>query len=455
MPLKPINHIKLSELTLLIKEAMQSRFGEQTFWVLGEVSGHKFYANPDRHYFELLEKEAADKSPVAKVKSIAWTSGSERIAAFEQETMQKFENGMQVLVQIKIEFNAAYGFQLIILDVDPNYTIGKIEQQRRDTLRKLLLENPGKIFKQGNEYITFNKQQKLKRVIHQMALIGSPNSEGFSDFCHTLQTNQYNYRFKIDIFQSAVQGATADIEIKAKLIQVFESNTQYDVVIIIRGGGSKSDLLTFDSYGLAQTIARFPIPIITGLGHHNDVSISDLMAHTATKTPTKAAEFIISHNRSFEESLLVLQRRLIIKSQQIVYLKQQEIAATKELVVNRVQGLLNNYALKLSSLQGQLLVQPKAFIGKKSSEIQYYKQGLKLNLDGFIRKNNHDLAHYASLIKVMSPENILKKGFAYLQVKGKIVSDVNGLQAHDELTVVTAKHILNTKIESINETNKS
>jgi exodeoxyribonuclease VII large subunit len=101
------------------------------------------------------------------------------------------------------------------------------------------------------------------------------------------------------------------------------------------------------------------------------------------------------------------------------------------------------------------LVQPKAFIGKKSSEIHYYKQGLKLNLDSFLRKNNHDLAHYASLIKVMSPENILKKGFAYLQVKGKIVSDVNGLQAHDELTVVTAKHILNTKIESINETNKS
>lgn len=430
---------------------MKLRFGEQTFWVLAEISGHKFYSNPERHYFEFLEKEEQDKSPLAKVKAIAWTSGSERIKAFEKETQQQFGNGMQVLALVKIEFNAAYGFQLIVLDVDPSYTIGKVEQQRRDTLLKLLSENPGKIIKQGDEYITINKQKKLPFVLHRIALIGSPNSEGFSDFCHTLQTNIHQYHFVLDVYQSAVQGVGADLEIKQRLLQIYESSISYDVVVIIRGGGSKSDLLTFDAYGLAQAVARFPVPIITGLGHHNDISITDLMAHTATKTPTKAAEFILSHNRLFEENVIQLQGRIIIKSQQILYAQQQEIASAKELLVNVVQGLLSQHALSLSMLKSKIQLTPEASIHKKESEIDYIQRTLKLNVENLFRRQANDLVHYKSFIHVMSPDNILKRGFAYLEHKGKIVTELQLLNENDELTIIAEKHTIQTKIQKINE----
>lgn len=449
--MKEQNYIKLSELTSLIKDAMKLRFGEQTFWVLAEVSGHKFYTNPERHYFEFLEKEEQDKSPIAKVKAIAWTNGSERIRIFERETYQQFGNGMQVLAQVKIEFNAAYGFQLIVLDVDPNYTIGKVEQQRRDTLLRLVKENPGKIIKLDEEYVTFNKQQSLPLVISRMALIGSPNSEGFSDFCHTLQTNAYQYHFKLDVYQSAVQGVGADAEIKQKLLQVYESSISYDVVIIIRGGGSKSDLLTFDAYGLAQAVARFPVPIITGLGHHNDISITDLMAHTATKTPTKAAEFILAHNRKFEDNILQLQGRIIIKSQRLVYAQQQKIADIKESLVNLVQGILSQNALSLQALKSKIQLKPIAKIHQKEGEIDYLRRALKSNIENLLRRQASDLTHFNSLIKVMSLDNILKRGFAYLEVKGKIVTDVRLLNEKEELTIVTDKHNIKTKILKIDE----
>ncbi|MDZ4667935.1 MAG: exodeoxyribonuclease VII large subunit [bacterium] len=445
--------IKLSELTQRIKDVINLQFGEQSFWVLAEVSGHKFYPNPERHYFEFLEKDEASKQPIAKVRAVAWSGGSERIRVFEKETGQQFGNGMQVLTLLRVEFNAAFGFQLIILDIDPTYTIGKIEQQKRDTLERLLRENPDKVSRVGDDYITFNKRQALKAVLQHIALVGSPNSEGFSDFCHTLQTNRFGYGFQLDVFQSAVQGEGADREIKNKLIQIFESGRKYDVVVIIRGGGSKSDLLTFDAYGLAQTVARFPIPIVTGLGHHNDVSITDLMAHTATKTPTKAAEFIVSHNRAFEEALVYLQQGIVIKSQQLLAQHNKRISQAREAVVNQSRNLLINYQRSLMAFTTQLSSKPSILINHKLNDMLHLQANLKSHVNKLLLWHKGTLNHYASVVKIMSPENILKKGFAILSVQGKIVTDVKGLEKGNVLMVLMEKHQIETIIESIKENN--
>src|SRR5690606_8737730 len=180
-------------------------------------------------------------------------------------------------------------------------SLGNLERLRKETLRRLLQENPDHVALVDDQYITRNKQLRLNCVIQRIALIGSPRSEGYTDFVHTIDHNQFGYRFAIDYYYSAVQGVSAEQELVSTLIKVYEKSKDvpYDCVVITRGGGAKTDFLVFDTYALSRVVARFPIPIITGIGHHKDVSIVDMMAHTLTKTPTKAAEFILAHNRAF------------------------------------------------------------------------------------------------------------------------------------------------------------
>ncbi|HEX8515170.1 MAG TPA: exodeoxyribonuclease VII large subunit [Bacteroidia bacterium] len=303
-----IQHIKLSDLTKKVEEAIKNTFGSEFYWIVAEISTHKFYPNNDRHYFEFIEKVEGEMDPVAKVKGVSWQSGSQCIKLFEKDTGQVFTNGVQVLVKVKVEYQSAFGLQLVLLDIDSSFTLGNLEKQRRETLERLVKENPDSIKKIGEEYFTKNKAIKLNAVIQNIAIIGSPNSEGYTDFTHTITNNQFHYKFAIDIYQSSVQGMEAEKELVNKLVFVFQNSTKYDCVVIIRGGGAKTDFLVFDTYNLARAVARFPIPIITGLGHHKDVSVVDLMVHTSTKTPTKAAEFIISHNRAFEDSIQFFKR---------------------------------------------------------------------------------------------------------------------------------------------------
>lgn len=472
-------YIKLSELTNRIKDAIKERFGEQSYWIVAEVSGHKFYENPERHYFEFLEKDEQNKQPIAKVRGVAWTGGSERIRLFEKESGQQFGNGLQVLVLVRIEFNAAYGFNLNLQDINTAFTIGKIEQQKRDTLERLLRENPDKVVKVGDDYLTFNKKQYLPQVLQHIALLGSPNSEGFSDFCHTLQSNRFGYGFKLDVYQTSVQGEGADTEIKSKLLHIFSSGIKYDVVVLIRGGGSKSDLLTFDAYGLAQTVARFPIPIITGLGHHNDVSIVDLMAHTATKTPTKAAEFVVSHNRTFEEALIYLQQSMLIKTQQLLSatykritemnrdildksrtllaFHKEEQRQLNQLIIHKTKDILFAQERALMSLYTQLSSKPSILIGHKRSDMEYLQANLKSHSQKLISLHKGYLNHHAAVIRMMSPESLLKKGFAILSYKGKIVSNAAQLKPGEEIEIQLEKHEISAHIQSIKETdgNKS
>jgi exodeoxyribonuclease VII large subunit len=453
--LETLPFIKLSELTQRIKDVIQLQFGELSFWIVAEVSGHKFYPNPERHYLEFLEKDDNNNQPIAKVKGIAWSSGAASIKRFEETTGQKFINGIQVLIKVKVEFNAAHGFQLILLDINEGFTIGKIEQQKRNTLAKLLSENGDKIVKVGDEFITYNKKLNFAPVLQRIAVIGSPNSEGFSDFSHTMKSNIFGYSFIMDIFQSAVQGEGADLELKAKLLTVFAASIPYDVVVLIRGGGSKSDLLAFDSYQLAQTVARFPIPIITGLGHHNDVSIVDLMAHTATKTPTKAAEFIIAHNRVFEENLVYLQQGIVIKSQQLLAQYNKRISQARESIVNQSRNLLISYQRMLMVFNNQLSSKPSILISHKLNDMLHLQANLKWHVNKLLMNQQGLLNHYASVVKIMNPENILKKGFAIISIKGKIVTNVSGLEKGNVLTVVMEKHQIETTIKSIKENNET
>lgn len=440
------------------------------YWIVAEVSGHKFYPNQDRHYFEFIEKIVGSNEPIAKVSAVSWFQGSQHIKLFENATGQKFTNGLQVLVKVKVEFHSSFGFKLVLQDIDQSFTLGNLEKQKRETLLRLVAENPSFIQKVGDEFITLNKKLKFNLAIQNIAIIGSPNSEGYTDFTHTISANQFGYKFSIDIYQSSVQGGEAEKELINKLIAIYQSGKKYDCVVIIRGGGAKTDFVVFDTYNLSRAVAKFPIPILTGIGHHKDVSIVDLMTHTSTKTPTKAAEFIISHNRATEDLILILQKTIIIKSQQLLSNSQQKVNATNiiiinksrtflshykdnlnqfnQVIVNRTKTILYNKQTNLVGLLNQLLSRPKIITANKNADLTNLISNLKIFSNKYLMNKRGYLGHYESVIKLMSPDNILKKGFAIISQNSKILKDAENIHPGNELIIKMESYEINTKVIS-------
>ena len=472
--MQDIQYIKLSDLARQVETVIKQSFGG-LYWIVAEISGHKFYPNNDRHYFEFVEKAEGFDAPVAKVNGRAWYAGAQSIRLFEKETGQQFTNGLQVLVQVRIEYHTAHGFALILQDIDQSFTLGNLEKLRRETLLRLVAENPDAIQKVGDDYITKNKKLKVGAVIQNIAIIGSPNSEGYTDFTHTISNNQFAYKFSIDIYQSSVQGAEAEKELINKLISIYQSQKKYDCVVIIRGGGAKTDFLVFDSYGLSRAAAKFPIPIITGLGHHKDVSIIDLMVNTSTKTPTKAAEFIISHNRTFEDQVLTMQKAIIIKSQQLLGLSQQSINTLNVSIINKTRNRINSnkdqivnfnqtvinktktilYAKQTSliSLFGQITSRPLMIMNNRSKDLAHITSNLKVFSGKYLANKSGFLGHYISIIRVLSPDSTLKRGFAVISHKGKIVKNADQITIGSPLTITLSDAEINTTVTSKNKRN--
>ena len=472
-----LSHIKLSDLTRQIEEVINQSFGDRTFWIVAEISGHKFYPDKDRHYFDLVEKIENSSAEAAKVKGHSWTQGSQRISVFEKETGEKFSDGLKVLINVRVNYHIAYGLSLTLRDIDQGFTLGDLERKRRETLIRLVKDNFEFIQLVGETYITRNKQLKLNAVIQKIALIGSPKSEGYTDFVHTITSNQFNYRFSINNYYSSVQGSGAEQELVNTLIQVFsdQKKEQYDCVVIIRGGGSKTDFLVFDTYSLARIAAKFPIPIITGIGHHKDTSIVDLMIHTQTKTPTKAAEFIVAQNRTFEEKVLVFQKSIIIKIQQLLSGRNKQINAFNTSIINKSKHLLSvnkDFLVTVNqrtiNKSRQLLIQqqrsllnfyhkltsnPTIIVGNKNRDLANLILNIRSFSSKYLSNQKGYLGHFASVVRLMSPNNILKKGFAIVSQNDKIVTNPDQIVIGSELIVTMRETDIGSTVKSKSKNN--
>ncbi len=387
----PPTPIRLSQLTALIGNTIKYAFDGELFWVVGDVTSHNHKENDDRHFFVLAEKGEGTNSLVAKVETVAWKEAAEKIRAFEAATGQRFQNGLHVLVAVSVSYSAAYGLKLTLHDIDINFTIGALEQEKQAILRRLETECADYIKRDGERYITRNNQLELNTVIQKIAVVASNATAGYEDFLHTLQNNPYQYSFFVDNYFTPVQGENNSHLIKKALIDIYNSGKAYDAVVIIRGGGSQTDFLIFETFELGQVAAKFPIPIITGIGHQRNETIVDLMVHSPVKTPTKAAEFIIAQNRYYEECIDDAQNTIVSEAQQQLSEKMQALAP--------VASNIKNYSRM------------------------------------YLQNQNGQVEHFVSLFSMMSPENIFKLGFAMVKHKGKITNSPENIQVDDEINV--------------------
>ena len=291
-------HITLSELQSLIKRSIDDAH-PLPYWVTAEISELK--VNYSGHcYLELVEKGGANHVPKAKISAVIWRSTYGMIASYFGAATggQTLCAGLKVLVKALVSYHELYGLSLQITDIDPSYTLGDMERQRRQTIEQL----------QRDGVFDMNRELPMPAVVQRLAVVSSRNAAGYQDFMKELSSGPY--RFEVTLFDAFMQGAESEESIVRALETVADALDDFDAVVLIRGGGSQSDLGSFDSYRLCCHLAQFPLPVIAGIGHDKDRSVADLVAAVSLKTPTAVAVYLKNKMAEFEALLDSLRGRL-------------------------------------------------------------------------------------------------------------------------------------------------
>ncbi len=432
-----MNPLSISQLTEQIKLVLENEL-QPVYWVVGELAD--FRQAPQGHvYFELVEKQG--NQVLAKIRSNLWQFTYRAVAAkFESVTGTSLKNGMKVLAQVSVSYHPVFGLSVNVKDIDPSFSLGERARVRQETIDRLTREG----------LLRLNGQLPLPTVIQRIAVISSATAAGYGDFVNQLENNPYGYRVYHRLFNSLMQGNEAVNSLIAALesVETENSGETFDAIVIIRGGGAQLDLDCFDDYRLAAQIAKFPLPIFTGIGHERDETIADLVAHTRLKTPTAVAEFLLNGFREFEENLgLALQRidratrsRLREEDQKI----QQLAIRVRSLATQKIsleKEKVNTYFKRIEQSS-------KSISRYVTLQLDGVEKNLKKAFDRSIKREEDKLLHLEVVIKQLDPQGLLSKGYTRTESKGKPVHLVE-LKPGDELITYTSDQKISSTLTKI------
>lgn len=360
-----IDSIKLSELTQQIQDTIQTQFDGEVFWVTARIMNVKKYETNRRCYLTLEEYENGTKT--TEIRAVFWANYYSEIEKFEKAIKQPFKDGTEIICKVKVRYHKIYGLNLDVMQIDLAHTLGTLELERQQTLEKLVKENPKTIQLFDGVYRTFNNRLPLPLIISNIALITAPNSDGQRDFQQEIKRNKHQYTFSVTEFLTTIQGDNAHKLILEQLKLIEKSKEPFDVIAIVRGGGSQTDFKPFDDYELSKCVANFPIPIYTGIGHDRNQSIVDLMAREQ-KTPTKVASLFVEHNFDFENTLIDLKTRLTDTIAEQLENAKEELDNAKRIVkISSPQAILDRgFAIIMSN--NKIVVDPKTIA--ENSQLQ-------------------------------------------------------------------------------------
>ncbi len=393
-------HITLKELQRMVKLTLDDRFALPV-WVSAEISEIK--VNYSGHcYLELVEKGTADGLPTAQARAVIWRSQFPRISArFESETGQRLAAGIRLLAKVLVSYHELYGFSLQITDIDPSFTLGDLERQRQQTIAQLHEDGVWKM----------NRSLPMPEVVQRVAVVSSAQAAGYQDFCKELAKSPY--RFETVLFDAFMQGAAAEDSIVSALCEVAARPERFDAVVMIRGGGSRSDLTCFDSYRLCTYVAQFPLPVLTGIGHDKDTSVADLVAHTALKTPTAVAGWLVDRMAEAEGRL--------------------DGAALQ--LHDAVQTMLHDVTVRLERFSGDLRETAATFFTRRSLRLEHLAEGLPMAVRGLLERRKKEMDAAAEWVAGYAPERILRLGFAVVRKEGRACVSAGQVRAGDRLSV--------------------
>lgn len=379
----------LKELCEWIQDVMESDLPDR-YWVRAEIASMSVRGHC---YMELIEK-ADNGILAAKVRATCWSNMYGLLSAyFTQETGESLHVGLQVLLEVSVEFHSVYGLSLNVWNIDPTYTIGDLAKQRQATINKLQLDG----------VMELQQALELPSLVRRIAVVSSSEAAGYGDFCDQLKNNRFGFDFQVQLYSAVMQGDTASRSIINALSAIAGQEEEWDVVVIIRGGGASTDLSCFDDYELASHCAQFPLPIVVGVGHTRDVSVVDMVVYSSVKTPTAAAEWLIDRVTVQVERVGELQLRL----QKAV---QGKIARERNRVMVMEQRMINAVRRMVVREEG------------------------KLNL-------------WRKTIDLHSPERIFKMGYSLTMAKGKIVRSSKDVHEGDVVETYLQDGMIQSVVE--------
>ena len=406
----------LRQLNLLVREAIEDALPDE-YWVEAELSECR--ENSGHCYMELIEKDERSNTPVARASAKCWRQTWMMVKPyFERTTGQPLRAGMKVLLRVYAQFHETYGFSWIVSDIDPTYTLGDMARKRQEIIRQLKEEG------------VFDLQRELRipTFAKRIAVISAQNAAGYGDFCRQLEDNEYGFRFDVQLFPAIMQGEQVEQSVISALNQIYNlhSPLNFDVVVIIRGGGATADLSGFDTLALAENVAQFPLPVITGIGHERDESILDMVANTRVKTPTAAAALLI-------DNLLRVLERLDDASQRITYAVNQRISNQKTKIAT-MTTLIPTLAIRVVSDQRH--------------RIELLENRLPVAIERRLTNQKHLLESLSIKLQGFDPQLLLSRGYSITLHNGRAVRDPRQLKPGDEIETRVEKGTIHSVVKS-------
>ncbi len=401
-----MKHYSLFELNKEISEVLSANL-EPSYWVIAEIS--QVQVNQKGHcYLEIVEKESNQIK--AKMRATIWSyTYRNLITWFENMTRQTLKPGMEILFNAVIQYHEVYGMSLNIKDIDANYTLGERARKRTETIEQL----------KEDGVFDMNRQLELPTVPQRIAVISSSTAAGYGDFMDQLSNNSFSYQFEVQLFNATMQGKEAETSIISAMHKIFSSLNDFDLLVIIRGGGATTDLDCFDNYELCAHVAQFPIPVITGIGHDRDETICDMVAHTNLKTPTAVSEFLITGIKNYEDQLDAHFSALYHHLNQSLALESLQLEKLISRLQRTYQDATSTHSNYLDKLLYSLQINSKSILNSQKDQLVGTEELIKNNAPKLLKTHQEKLHSYEKLLEAVDPDQVLKRGYTITKINGE------------------------------------
>lgn len=415
--------ITLTQLTLRIADTVNAEPELHRQWVVAETSDVSVRKN-GHCYLELIEKNE-DGLTVARLSAAIWRTSYVPLAAlFQAVTGQSLATGMKVMVCVTVNFHPQFGLKAVIGDIIPEFTLGDMARQRQEIIKRLTVEG----------IIDRNKQLPWTLVPQRIAVISSETAAGYGDFMNQLENNAYGLKFYTHLFTAAMQGANTVPSVMAALQRVEEVIDLFDCLVVIRGGGASSELNSFDNYDLARAIAMFPIPVIVGIGHERDVTVLDYVASMRVKTPTAAAEFLIKCGIDALAHLDELHNAAITAARDMVAHSREQLAYYASLIPATAQRIASTARARLDKYVDVIPAAINTRIGAEGTRLSHNVELIRASVGQALVTAQMRLQSLDDKVTLLSPRNILNRGYSLTKCNGKFVTSSTQLHEGDIVT---------------------
>ena len=414
-----------------IRKTIEERY-QQTYWVKAEM--HKLNLYPSGHAFPELVQKENDKI-VAQIGGSIWNHNFQRInKQFIQVVKEPLKEGNTLLLEVKVAFSETFGLSLQILDIDPNYSLGELQRERDETLKKL----------QAERLLNLNQQVEFALLPQRIAIISADTSKGLSDFMKVLNNNSWNYHFFTMLFQAYLQGDAAAPSIMEQLKRIEKVKHHFDVVVIVRGGGGEVGLSCYNNYELCKAIATFPLPILTGIGHSTNMTVAELVAFRNAITPTELADFLLQTFHDFSVPVQEARKALRTYSNRLIEINKQHFSAeikhfknSAQLYLNDAKNTLFQTSQHYKNEAKTLILRNREYLGfAKKNTVNYSNRIFKIERDKLVEIQEiiplrtaqlfefqkRNLHQQENMVRLMDPRNVLKRGYSITTLNGKTIN---------------------------------